>query len=158
MGTVPHNYLQLHLPSHGKSKMGRFFCVAVAALCIIAQQHVLAGTIKDEVASNEDFSTLHTLIDTVDDAGLEGEPNFHEALAADGELTVFAPSNEAIEKSLKDLGITADQLLADPANVAKILKFHVAEGKVMAADITDGMEIDTLLGDKLKASVGDDGV
>jgi len=81
-------------------------------------------------------------------------------LLADPELevTVFAPTNDAIAAGLEALGMSAEEFLAKPYLVAKVLKYHIAKGKVMAADITDGMEIETLLGEpKLVIAIDPDG-
>ncbi len=84
------------------------------------------GTIVDVAASNPDFSIL---VAAVTKAGLA------ETLSGAGPFTVFAPTNAAFEKTLKDAGLTQDQLLASP-DLAKILTYHVLPAKVMAADIT----------------------
>ena len=47
-------------------------------------------------------------------------------------------------------------LLADPANLLKpILLYHVVPGKVMAADLADGIEVETLNGAKGKFTLAD---
>ncbi len=84
------------------------------------------GTIVDVAVSNPDFSIL---VAAVTKAGLA------ETLSGAGPFTVFAPTNAAFEKILKDAGLTQDQLLASP-DLAKILTYHVLPAKVMAADIT----------------------
>jgi len=88
---------------------------------------------------NEDFSILVSALqkaELVDD--LQGE----------GPFTVFAPTNAAFEKLLGELDITAEELLAQP-DLAKVLTYHVVSGKVMAADLTDGMTAATLNGENL---------
>lgn len=93
-----------------------------------------------ELASeNDDFAIL---VRALQDAELV------ETLQADGPFTVFAPTNEAFEKLLIDLNITADELLAQP-DLADILTYHVVPGKVMAADLTDGMEANTVNGETI---------
>ena len=83
------------------------------------------GTIVDVAAGNPDFSIL---VAAVTKAGLA------ETLSGAGPFTVFAPTNAAFEATLKDAGLTQDQLLASP-DLAKILTYHVLPSKVMAADI-----------------------
>jgi len=63
-----------------------------------------------------------------------------KALEADGPITLFAPSDEALEKA----GDIDEDKLAD------ILKNHVVEGKVTAADLVAGKKFKTLAGNELK--------
>ncbi|UJF16719.1 fasciclin domain-containing protein [Jeotgalibaca sp. MA1X17-3] len=71
-----------------------------------------------------------------------------ETLQSEGPFTVFAPTNAAFEKLLMDLDITAEQLLAQPV-LAKVLTDHVVSGNVLAADLTDGMEAETVNGQEV---------
>ncbi|MBT2556238.1 fasciclin domain-containing protein [Hymenobacter sp. ISL-91] len=69
-----------------------------------------------------------------------------------GPFTVFAPTNEAFDA----LPAGALDDLLKPENkekLAGILTYHVVPGSVMAADLTDGQEITTVDGKKLKVSV-----
>jgi uncharacterized surface protein with fasciclin (FAS1) repeats len=51
-----------------------------------------------------------------------------------------------------------DTLLADPEDdLSQILLYHVVPGKVMAADLSDGMEAETLEGASVTFSISDDG-
>lgn len=88
---------------------------------------------------NPDFSIL---VSALQKAGLVDD------LQGDGPFTVFAPTNAAFEKLLGELNITAEELLAQP-DLAKVLTYHVVSGKVMAADLTDGMTATTLNGETL---------
>ena len=88
---------------------------------------------------NPDFSIL---VSALQKAGLV------DALQGEGPFTVFAPTNAAFEKLLGELNITAEELLAQP-DLAKVLTYHVVSGKVMAADLKDGMTATTLNGENL---------
>jgi len=104
-----------------------------------------AGTIVDVASGNDDFSTLVAAV-TAADLG--------ETLSGEGPYTVFAPTNEAF--AALPAG-TVDELLK-PENkdqLAAILTYHVVEGEVMAADLSDGQEITTVQGGTL--TVGIDG-
>ncbi|MGB6177665.1 fasciclin domain-containing protein [Carnobacterium sp.] len=88
---------------------------------------------------NPDFSILVSALQ---------EADLVETLQGEGPFTVFAPTNAAFEKLLGELDITADELLAQP-DLAKVLTYHVVPGKVLAADLTDGMKAETVNGEEL---------
>merc|ERR1719163_2304296 len=98
-----------------------------------------------QVAEKNEFKIL---VAAVKAAGLA------DALAGEGPLTIMAPNDAAFEAAFKALGITAEQALANPA-LGDILKYHAVSGKVMAADVTDGMEVTTLQGEKFTVNVKD---
>ncbi len=112
-----------------------------------AAEEAMAGDIVDVAAGNEDFSTL---VAAVEAAGLV------DALKGEGPFTVFAPTNAAFDALPAG---TVDALLADPTgDLTQILLYHVVPGKVMAADVTDGMEAETLQGGVVTFSVADGSV
>ncbi|MFC0560751.1 fasciclin domain-containing protein [Halalkalibacter alkalisediminis] len=90
--------------------------------------------IVDTAVEAGDFNTLA--------AALE-KANLVEALKDNGPFTVFAPTDEAFEKLLKELGVTAEELLARK-DLANILLYHVVPGKVMSSDLKDRMKVKTL--------------
>lgn len=107
-----------------------------------------SGTIVDVASGNPDFKTL---VAAVTAAGLG------ETLSGDGPYTVFAPTNEAFDALPAG---TVDTLL-EPENkdqLASILTYHVVEGMVMAADLTDGQEIKTVQGGILTVGIDGDKV
>ena len=81
-----------------------------------------------------------TLLAAIDAAGLG------EALAGEGPFTLFAPSEDAF--AALPAG-ALDALLADPAALANVLKYHVIAGAVRSADIANGMNAATLEGKPL---------
>ena len=93
-----------------------------------------------------DFTTL---VAAVEAAGLV------ETLQGDGPYTVFAPTDEAFAAALEDLGLTADELLADTETLASILTYHVVEGEVPAADVVglDGQAVPTVNGADVEITV-----
>ena len=100
--------------------------------------------IVDTAVAAGDFSTL---VAAVQAAGLV------DALKGEGPFTVFAPTDAAFAKLPAG---TVDALLADPkGDLTQILLYHVVPGKVMAADVTDGLEAATLQGKPVKFSVQD---
>ncbi|MCB9131211.1 MAG: fasciclin domain-containing protein [Anaerolineales bacterium] len=78
-----------------------------------------------------------------------------DALKGAGPFTVFAPTEEAFAALPEG---TLDSLLADPAALANILLYHVVSGKVMAADVTDGLTAETLQGSDVTFTVADGSV
>jgi len=95
--------------------------------------------------------SLDTLVTAVVEADLAG------ALKSEGPFTVFAPIDSAFAK-LPDLYI--DHLLQNKSVLASYLKYHVIEGKVMAADVLglDGASVNTLLGKDVEVSISNGSV
>lgn len=83
-------------------------------------------SIVDVTLQSEGLSTLLTAVVTAD---------LVDTLSGDGPFTVFAPSNDAFETALSDLGISATDLLADKDLLTSILLYHVAPGEYYAADV-----------------------
>ena len=101
------------------------------------------------IVENAVGSSEHTtLVAAVQAAGLA------ETLSGAGPFTVFAPTNAAFDA----LPAGTVEGLVKPENkskLAKILTYHVVAGALKAADLTDGMELTTVEGQKLKVSVKD---
>jgi transforming growth factor-beta-induced protein len=119
-----------------------------------AMNEDMGNSIADVVAGNDDFSTL---LAAVEAAGLT------EALAdPEATLTVFAPTNAAFEAALADLGLTAEELLADTETLTSILTYHVLDEAVTSQDLADAgseeIPVETLSGEELVVVVGDSGV
>jgi transforming growth factor-beta-induced protein len=142
------NSIQNHY-SHQEVAMyrGLFAGLSLALMLVFAgapaaQAQAPEMNIVEIAASNEDFSTL---VAAVQAAGLAG------ALAGEGPFTVFAPTNAAF--AALPAG-TVEALLADPTgDLTQILLYHVVPGKVMAADVTDGLEAGTLQGGTVRFTV-----
>lgn len=68
-------------------------------------------------------------------------------------FTVFAPTNDAFAA----IQSTVDGLLKpeSKSKLQSVLKYHVVAGTIKAADLTDGQELTTLQGEKLKVSLKD---
>jgi transforming growth factor-beta-induced protein len=84
------------------------------------------GTIVDLLSANDDFSTLVAAVQAADLVG---------TLSGDGPFTVFAPDNGAFNTLLGELGVTADQLLADTDLLTSVLTYHVVSGAFTSTDI-----------------------
>jgi uncharacterized surface protein with fasciclin (FAS1) repeats len=104
-------------------------------------------SIAEIVAGNADFSTLLAALQA---AGLDA------TLAAEGEYTVFAPTNEAF--AALPAG-TLDTLLADPTgDLTQILLYHVLQGVATADDVVSLTSAQALQGSPITIEVTDEGV
>jgi uncharacterized surface protein with fasciclin (FAS1) repeats len=85
-----------------------------------------------------------TLVSLVKQAGLA------ETLSTAGPYTVFAPTDAAFAKVPKK---TLSALAADPTKLKAVLLYHVANGKVTAAQVVKRKSITTLNGAAVKVKV-----
>ena len=103
--------------------------------------------LQDIVDTAVGAGSFGTLVAAVQAAGLV------DTLKGEGPFTVFAPTEEAF--AALPAG-TLESLLADPSgDLTQILLYHVVPGKVMAADVSDGLEADTAQGGKVTFAVAD---
>ena len=107
-----------------------------------------SNTVVDIIVNSENHTLLEAAVLEADLAG---------ALSGDGPFTVFAPTDDAITTLVTALGISAEELLALP-NLGEILQYHVVTATAMAADLSDGQMITTLLGQDVEVSVSEAGV
>ncbi len=116
---------------------------AGTSLVAFAAEQTERKNIVDTAAGAEDFKTLVTAVKAADLVG---------ALKGEGPFTVFAPTDEAFAKVPKQ---ALESLLKDKAALTGVLTYHVVPGKVMAADVVQISEADTLQGQPLKIVVTD---
>ncbi|MEE4303163.1 MAG: fasciclin domain-containing protein [Wenzhouxiangella sp.] len=90
-----------------------------------------------------------TLVTAVQEAGLV------ETLSGEGPFTVFAPTDEAFAK-IPEADLNA--LLADKEALTNVLTYHVVAGKVMAADVVNLSEAETVQGSTVDIKVEGDTV
>jgi uncharacterized surface protein with fasciclin (FAS1) repeats len=99
------------------------------------------NTIPGIAEKTADLSTLVTALQT---AGLV------DTLAGSGPFTVFAPTNEAFAAvppaELK-------YLLNNKTALTAVLEYHVASGKVLSTDLSNGEEIPTLQGENVTVTI-----
>ena len=94
-------------------------------------------TIVTHATANPNFSSL------VGALTASGQPNFVGILSGTGPFTVFAPTNDAftaLNNELAPGGIAS----VSSANLTKVLQYHVANGNVLAASLTEGQMVTTL--------------
>jgi uncharacterized surface protein with fasciclin (FAS1) repeats len=100
------------------------------------------------LAVNAETGEFSTLLAAVTTAGLV------EALSADGQRTVFAPTDAAFAK----LGLDADGVRALSVEaLTEILLYHVAAGRLSAADVVSSERVEMLNGEAATIRVGGDG-
>jgi transforming growth factor-beta-induced protein len=96
----------------------------------------------DTSPSTQQFDTLIKLV------------SYNTFLHNSGPFTVFVPTDSAYTK----LDPTFTQTLHDTSNegtLRQLLLYHIVKGRYLAADITDGMELTTLQGEKLRFKKND---
>lgn len=122
--------------------------ILITALTVISLSApvVAMGHSKDIVDTAVAAGSFKTLVAAVKAAGLV------ETLKSEGPFTVFAPTDDAFAKLPK--GTIAD--LLKPENKDKlvaILTYHVIGGKVLSADLKEGMEAPTVNGSNVTVSL-----
>jgi uncharacterized surface protein with fasciclin (FAS1) repeats len=142
----------------------RYIVLMVVALMVVPLVIAACGTDSEEAASPSPSPTMApkdivdtaveagsftTLVSAVQAAGLD------ETLSGEGPYTVFAPTDDAFAAVPQE---TMDALLADPKGaLTDVLTYHVAAGKVMSTDLSDGMMVETVNGESLEITINDDG-
>ncbi len=105
-----------------------------------------AKDIVDTAVAAGSFGTLATALQA---AGLV------DTLKGKGPFTVFAPTDDAFKKLPAG---TLEKLLADKAQLTKVLTYHVVSGKVMAADVVKLTSAKTVEGSSVKIAVANGAV
>lgn len=118
------------------------------SIMMFAMTSVVAAPADDIVDTAIGAEIFTVLVQAVVAAELE------DTLRSEGPFTVFAPTDEAFADLLAELDVTAEQLLAHP-RLKQVLLYHVITGQVEAADVTDGLVAETVLGESLTFEVGE---
>lgn len=117
----------------------RTFIALTAAASFLAAPAFAESHVKDIVDTAVGAGSFTTLVAAVTAAGLV------DTLKGEGPFTVFAPTDAAF--AALPAGTVED--LLKPENKDKLvalLTYHVIAGKVMAADLTEGMKAATVNG------------
>jgi uncharacterized surface protein with fasciclin (FAS1) repeats len=116
--------------------------------------HVIDAVLIPQAETVVDIIVGSAAHDTLEAAVIAAE--LADDLAGEGPFTVFAPTDDAF-KALP--AGTLEALLEDPTgDLADILLYHVASGKVLSGDLSDGQEVTTLLGKDVTVTINGDGV
>lgn len=106
------------------------------------------STVAETAASVEDLSIL---LEAVSAAGDDVVDLLSDK---DAKLTVLAPTNDAFVKLLGTLGVSKEELFANQTLLLGVLSYHVVpDAAVLAADLTDGQVLETLLGPTIPLTV-----
>ena len=126
-----------------------FAALMALALCVAPFASVAYAQDADIVDTAVAAGDFNTLVAAVQAAGLV------DTLKGEGPFTVFAPTDAAFAALPEG---TVDSLLADPTGaLTDILLFHVVPGKVMAADLSDGLSVETVNGAPVTFTLSGDG-
>lgn len=106
------------------------------------------NTVVDIIVNSEDHTLLEAAV---------GAAGLVDALSAEGPFTVFAPTDDAFTALAEAFDVTVDELLAYPL-LGAVLQYHVVGAEAYAADLSDGQEIETLLGEDVYVSITAEGV
>ena len=109
---------------------------------------VQTNTVVDVIVNSEDHTLLEAAV---------GAAGLVDALSAEGPFTVFAPTDDAFTALTEALEVTVEELLDYPLLPA-VLQYHVVGAEAYSADLTDGQEIETLLGENVTVTINAEGV
>lgn len=123
----------------------------VACLSISTVSFSVAADDTEDIPTNAAGTGVHdSLVSALDHVNLTA------TLAGDGPFTVFAPTDQAFA----DAGIDLSTFDTDEENetLANILLYHVLDGAVDSANVSDGLVATTLSGDNVTFAVDGDSV
>jgi len=103
-------------------------------------------TVVDIINNSEDHFVLSSILSLT---GLD------DALSGNGPFTVFAPTDDAFEAIPEDV---LAAIVADESILTSILTYHAIGAKALSSELSDGQEIVTLNGAKVKITINNDGV
>jgi len=118
---------------------------SLATILAVTASVASAADIPTTAVDNGSFTTLVAAL---------GAADLVDALSAEGPFTVFAPTDDAF--AALPAALVPCLLLPDNKDVlTSILTYHVADGKVMSTDLSDGMEVPTLQGEMVTITTTD---
>ncbi len=94
-------------------------------------------TIVTHATANTNFTSLVGVLTK------SGQPNFVGILSGTGPFTVFAPTNDAFTAFNTELAPGGIAAVSD-SNLTKVLQYHVINGNVLAASLTEEQIVNTL--------------
>jgi len=134
-----------------------------AGLLFVACEKEETGNNEPETTANivetaQATDALSSLVEALTAADTQEDSDLIGTLSSEGPFTVFAPTNDAFAAlldQLEDYDSLEDFDDEDDLDILEtILKYHVVSGVgVRAADLTDGQEIGTVLGESITISL-----
>jgi uncharacterized surface protein with fasciclin (FAS1) repeats len=107
-----------------------------------------SGNVLDVLEEGGNYTIL---LAAIEEAGLT------EALSSASSVTLFAPTDEAFNNLFTGNGITEARFLQIP-ELAQLLQLHVVPSRLLAADMTNGLQEATLQGSDVTFTVTADGI
>jgi uncharacterized surface protein with fasciclin (FAS1) repeats len=130
-----------------ETKMIKTFIATFMLIFAVAVQTAKAGncskhtmTLAGQASNAGIFNTLLAAADAA---------NLTNVLSNDGPLTLFAPTDDAFA-ALPDG--TVENLLKNPKELAKVLKYHLVKGNIFSSDLNNGSSVATVLGTPVSIS------
>lgn len=120
--------------------------VVMTALPTVAQE--ARPSIAEWLANDAD-GRFTTLLAAVEAAGLS------DTLAGLEDVTFLAPTNDGFAASLEALGVTADDVLASPELLTRILTYHIIPGRYQFTRLTSGPALATVEGGEVQFDLTD---
>jgi transforming growth factor-beta-induced protein len=133
-------------------KKSMMILFSVVMLMVMAVGSAGAANVADDFVPNiMDIAAADDRFDTLEAAVKAA--NLADALAAPGNLTVFAPTDDAFAALPAEL---INALLADPSGaLTQILLYHVVPGSFSSGDVLASSSLNTLQGNDLAVSLRD---
>lgn len=100
-------------------------------------------SIGEMAAGNENLTILTEALQAAE---------LDDMMMAEGQYTVFAPTDDAFAALLTKLNVTKEELLGDKEMLTSVLTYHVVPMVVKAADIPYGTAVDTANGQTISIS------
>ena len=130
-----------------ETRMIRTFIATFMQIFAVAVQPATAGncskhtmTLAGQASNAGIFNTLLAAAEAA---------NLTSVLYNDGPFTLFAPTDDAFA-ALPDG--TVENLLKNPKELAKVLKYHLIKGNIFSSDLNNGSSVATVLGSPVSIS------
>lgn len=131
--------------------MKRLLLLALALLAVVGLALPAAaqgrGSIVD-LLSNDPEGRYTTFVSALEAAGLA------ETLSGEGDFTVFAPTNDAFDAALPNMGLTIEGLLGDTQTLTTLLNYHiVADDRIFFREMARAGSVTTMQGEDVTFSL-----
>ena len=104
------------------------------------------STVIDVVRNSANHTILENLLDATE---------FSEPLEGYGPFTLFAPTDAAIQALPAEV---IEELTQNPDLLEDVLAYHLVGGLALSSDLSNGQEIETLVGKNIRVSINNNGI